>query len=164
MKWACGEDRLLLCKEHPFQVWGCLLCGIYVPYIYRMPGGVIIGDSGLCCCGPEFNVGRQLFERNYFPLFVDPFQVLHPWFRQTGIGQVSVNASVMSRAECYTENRIWWSELIGQSTGIQIRISIPPNQLLCRLVCARLLYVCTLQHAPKLVHTLNILYLSVVKE
>ena len=23
-----------------------------VPCIYRMPGGVIVGDSGLCCCGP----------------------------------------------------------------------------------------------------------------
>ena len=22
----------------------------------HMPGGVIVGDSGLCCCGPAFNV------------------------------------------------------------------------------------------------------------
>ena len=35
---------------------GCLLGGVYVPCIYRMPGGVIVGDSGLCCCGPAFNV------------------------------------------------------------------------------------------------------------
>ena len=36
---------------------GCLLGGVYVSCIYRMPGGVIIvGDSGLCCCGPAFNV------------------------------------------------------------------------------------------------------------
>ena len=30
-----------------------------------------IGDSRLCCCGPAFNVSRQLFERNDFPLFVE---------------------------------------------------------------------------------------------
>ena len=30
--------------------------GVYVPCIYRMPGGVIVGNSGLCCCGPAFNV------------------------------------------------------------------------------------------------------------
>ena len=28
----------------------CLLDGVYVPCINRMPGGVIVGDSGLCCC------------------------------------------------------------------------------------------------------------------
>ena len=50
---------------------GSLLDGVYVPCIYRTPGGVIVGDSGLWCCGPAFNVWRQLFERNYFPLFVD---------------------------------------------------------------------------------------------
>ena len=33
------------------------------------------GDSGHCCCGPAFNVWRQLFERNYFPLFVDSTEV-----------------------------------------------------------------------------------------
>ena len=31
---------------------GCLLGGVYAPCIYRMPGGVIVSDSGLCCCGP----------------------------------------------------------------------------------------------------------------
>ena len=31
---------------------GGLLGGIYVPCIYRTPGGIIVGDSGLCCCGP----------------------------------------------------------------------------------------------------------------
>ena len=36
-----------------------------------MPGGVIVGVSGLCCCGLAFTVWRQLFESNYFPLFVD---------------------------------------------------------------------------------------------
>ena len=35
---------------------GCLLGGVYVHCIYRMPGGVIVGDSGLCCYGPAFNV------------------------------------------------------------------------------------------------------------
>ena len=28
------------------------VCGVYVPCIYRMPGGVITGDLGLCCCVP----------------------------------------------------------------------------------------------------------------
>ena len=45
----------------------CLLGGVYVPCIY----GVIVGDSGLYCCGPAFSVWRQLFECNHFPLFVD---------------------------------------------------------------------------------------------
>ena len=31
-------------------VWGCLLGGVHVPCTYRMPGGVVVGDSGLCCC------------------------------------------------------------------------------------------------------------------
>ena len=36
---------------------GCLLGGVYVRCTHRMPGGVIVGDSGLCCCcGPAFNV------------------------------------------------------------------------------------------------------------
>ena len=46
------------------------LCTLYLSH-RGMQGGVIVGDSGLCCCGPAFNVSRQLFERNYFPLFVD---------------------------------------------------------------------------------------------
>ena len=29
-----------------------VLAGVYVPCIYRMPGGVVVGDSGLCCSGP----------------------------------------------------------------------------------------------------------------
>ena len=29
---------------------GCLLGGVCVPCINRMPGGVIVGDSGLCSC------------------------------------------------------------------------------------------------------------------
>ena len=32
--------------------WPCLLGGVYVPCIYRVPGGLIVGDSGLCCCLP----------------------------------------------------------------------------------------------------------------
>ena len=35
---------------------GCLLGGVYVPCINRMPGGVIVGDSGLCCCVPVVHV------------------------------------------------------------------------------------------------------------
>ena len=53
---------------------GCLLGGVYVLCIYRMPGGVIVGDSGpflLWACVQC--VTRQLLERNYdFPLFVVP--------------------------------------------------------------------------------------------
>ena len=59
---------------------GCLLCGVYVPCIYRMPGGVMVGDSGLCCCGPAFNVWCQLFKRNYFPLFALFCFLLSPWY------------------------------------------------------------------------------------
>ena len=55
----------------------CLHAGAYVPCIYGMPGGVIVDDSGLCCCGPAFNVWRQLFERDYFPLFVDSIEWPH---------------------------------------------------------------------------------------
>ena len=35
---------------------GCLLGGVYVRCNHRMPGGVIVGDPGLCCYGPAFNV------------------------------------------------------------------------------------------------------------
>ena len=31
---------------------GYLLGGVHVPRIYRMPGEIIVGDSGLCCCVP----------------------------------------------------------------------------------------------------------------
>ena len=38
--------------------------GVYVPCIYHMPGGVIVGDSGLCCRVPgqcvTSNVRAQL--------------------------------------------------------------------------------------------------------
>ena len=43
----------------PTSIWGCLLGGVYVPCIYLMPGGVIVGDSDLCCCGPALNVRAQ---------------------------------------------------------------------------------------------------------
>ena len=36
-----------------------------------MPGAVIAGDSGLYCCVCLFHMRHQLFERNYFPLYVD---------------------------------------------------------------------------------------------
>ena len=35
-----------------FVFWDGLLGRVYVPCLYRMPGGVIVGDSGLCCCVP----------------------------------------------------------------------------------------------------------------
>ena len=37
--------------------------GVYVRCIHRIPGEVIVGDSGLCCCGPACNV--MCDERNY---------------------------------------------------------------------------------------------------
>ena len=46
-----------------------------VKFIYlvftRTPGGVTVGDSGLCCCCP---LSIELY---YFPLFVDsnPFEI-----------------------------------------------------------------------------------------
>ena len=44
-----GGDFFELSKyrEHPF--FKGRLGGVYVPCINRMPGGVIVGDSGLCC-------------------------------------------------------------------------------------------------------------------
>ena len=39
----------LLCY---FFFAGYLLGGVCVPCMYRMPGGVIVGETGLCCCGP----------------------------------------------------------------------------------------------------------------
>ena len=42
-------------------------------------GGVIAGNSGLGRCGPAFNMWRQLFERNYFPLFVDSHEDTNTW-------------------------------------------------------------------------------------
>ena len=56
--------------------------GLYVPCIInRMLGGIIVGDSGLCCCVPV-HVWRQLFERNYFP-FVDIPRPIVCWFFKT---------------------------------------------------------------------------------
>ena len=40
-------DQILCLRMSPW--WN-------VPCIYRMPGGVNVGDLGLCCCGPAFNV------------------------------------------------------------------------------------------------------------
>ena len=37
-------------------------------FMYLVFIAVIVGDAGLCCCGPAFNVSCQLFKRNYFPL------------------------------------------------------------------------------------------------
>ena len=61
------------------QFSGCLLGGVYVPCVRRMPGGGIVSDSDLCCCVPSlFNVWRQLFESNYFAVFVYPItEIVH---------------------------------------------------------------------------------------
>ena len=37
-------------------IGGCLLGGVYVLCTNRMPGGVIVGDSGLCCHVPVVGV------------------------------------------------------------------------------------------------------------
>ena len=40
-------------QGHPLISNECVkLHGVYVLCIYCMPGGVIVGDSGLCCCMP----------------------------------------------------------------------------------------------------------------
>ena len=46
----------IICHQGTSFFWGCLLGGVYVHCIHRMPGGVIIGDLGLCRCGPAFKV------------------------------------------------------------------------------------------------------------
>ena len=38
-----------VCIKFCHSLWECLLGGVSVPSINRMPGGVIVGDSGLCC-------------------------------------------------------------------------------------------------------------------
>ena len=53
-----------------------ILGGVFVFCIYRRSGGVIVGDLGLCCCGPALNVSvsdGQYYcsSADYFPLFVD---------------------------------------------------------------------------------------------
>ena len=53
------------------QTMGSNCAQTIVPCIYRMPDGVVVSDSGLCCCGPAFNVWHQLFEGNDFPLLAD---------------------------------------------------------------------------------------------
>ena len=53
--WGEGKgERQVFCLSQ--SDLGCLLGGVYVRCIHRMPGGVIVGDSSLCCCGPAFNV------------------------------------------------------------------------------------------------------------
>ena len=51
------------------NVRGCLLGGVYVPCINRMPGGVNVGDYGLCCV-PVQSV-TLIVRVNYFPSPVD---------------------------------------------------------------------------------------------
>ena len=52
--WLCRIAWTVL--HYRWCLRGCLLGGVYIRCIHRMPGGVIVGDSGLCCCGPAFNV------------------------------------------------------------------------------------------------------------
>ena len=40
----------------------CLLGGVYVPCSNRMPGGVLVGNSGLCCCVPVVRVSSIVRE------------------------------------------------------------------------------------------------------
>ena len=68
--------RVVMFKYYVFEkcvemFLGCLLGGVYQPCVYRMQGGVIVGDSGLCCCVNCSMCDSQLFERNYFPVFVE---------------------------------------------------------------------------------------------
>ena len=52
---ANGPDMLFVLFRQTLSqfiafICGCLLGGVYVPCIYCMPGGVILGDSGLLLC------------------------------------------------------------------------------------------------------------------
>ena len=59
-------DNVFVFPNHKDVSFG----GVYVPCIYRRPDGVIVGDSGLCCCMPVVQCVKSIFfERNYFPLF-----------------------------------------------------------------------------------------------
>ena len=48
--------HVCLLRYSDFQHVSSCLGGVYVRCIHRMPGGVIVGDSGLCSCGPALNV------------------------------------------------------------------------------------------------------------
>ena len=50
------SDRRAGGGRQPWLVPRRSMGGVYVPCCYRMPGGVMVDDSGLCCCGPSFNV------------------------------------------------------------------------------------------------------------
>ena len=50
------DSLSLKAKGHWDVNVGCLLGGVCVRCIHRMPGEVIVGDSGLCCCGLAFIV------------------------------------------------------------------------------------------------------------
>ena len=67
---SCILLNLFCCRYLSCSILGCLLGGVYVPCIYRMPGGVIVGDSGLCCCGPAFNVWRSSAITSHFLLIL----------------------------------------------------------------------------------------------
>ena len=45
----CQPSNIITLRMSPWWSW-------YVRCIHRMPGGVIVGDSGICCCGPAFSV------------------------------------------------------------------------------------------------------------
>ena len=47
---------------------GCLLGAVYVPSIYRMPGGVTVGDSGLCCGVPVQTVTSSIVRAQFLPI------------------------------------------------------------------------------------------------
>ena len=71
------------------------LGGVYAPGINCMSCGVIVGDSGLCCCVPVQCMNGQLFELNCFPLivFVD-FTLVIPCrkFGQPYLGKATATA------------------------------------------------------------------------
>ena len=59
--------------------WGCLLGGVDVRCIHCMPGGDRWLEFLLLWACVQCHVWCQLFERNYFPLFVDFFKS-RMWF------------------------------------------------------------------------------------
>ena len=89
-----------------------------------MPGKVIVGDSDLCCCvSVQCVTSILLFERNYFPLFIDS---THSEFRvpaaqfltgySIGLGKSQTHFRLVNFTYDVTERDTMAEENIGMST------------------------------------------------
>ena len=75
----CPFPSNMLCQADTLRNQDVSLVVCMYLVFFACRGGVIAGNSGLCRCGPAFNMWRQLFERNYFPLFVDSHEDTNTW-------------------------------------------------------------------------------------